>query len=152
MPERELPRDIPGIFKDIFRRLNNVERRRFPISKETLISFATRSYSWQSPFTLAEGTGHKFHADRDGSIKYIRAERSSGDGTSTATFDVRRNGVSLFSARTAPYVDAGDRLGPEAVPKPTNFKKGDNFEVEITGTGGGTGPLRITICFVETVT
>src|SRR5688572_26160972 len=149
MPERSLPPSLERLFQQIFGRLDNVERRRFKLPDELAKQFATRSYSWQSAFSLSVGTGHKLHADRDGSIRYIRAERSAADGTTTASFDVRRNGVSIVPV--APTVDAGEAVGPDVPASPTGFKKGDSFEIEILATGGGTGPLRVTICYFETL-
>lgn len=105
------------------------------------------SYTWQSKQALAVETGSRFYTDRDGTIDYIRAERSSGDGASTATLDVLKNGTSIFPTATKPTVAAGSFLGPERVPDTVAFVKGDYLQVEIEATGGGTGPLRLTIHF-----
>lgn len=104
-------------------------------------------YSWQSAPTLAVGVGKRFAADQDGTISFCRAERSAADGSGTATLDVLLNGVSIFPAAAKPTVAAATFLGPERIPDIVTFVKGDYFQIEIEATGGGTGPLRLTIHF-----
>lgn len=107
------------------------------------------AYSWQSAFSLVPGPGHKLHADRNGTIIFCRAERSAGDGSSTAVFNVYKNGNPIFTTRPKPIVPAGEPLGPERTPNHYNFNKDDAFHVDVEETGGGSGPLRVTIKFVE---
>lgn len=105
------------------------------------------AYTWQSPKVtpLPTGVFSRFYLEKDGTISFVRAERESGDGTGTATLDLLLNGVSIYPTATKPTVTAGAFLGAETTPDTTAFAKGDYFEVEIEATGGGTGPLRLTI-------
>lgn len=108
-----------------------------------------RGYSWQSGYYLGVGFGHKLHADRQGSIIFVRAERSTGDGTSEAEFDVLLNGSSIFTTHAKPTVPAGEVLGPKRTPNFKEFNVGDSFQIQVLDTGGGTGPLRVTIHFSD---
>lgn len=138
------------MMNDVMERLRAVERlASIPVEIPELDVDTLPSYTWQSARALVPSTGHRLYADRPGSIVYCRAERSAGDGTSTATLDVLKNGSSIFTANAKPSVDAGEFLGPERAPDTTTFVKGDYFEIEIEATGGGTGPLRVTIRFQE---
>jgi hypothetical protein len=154
VPERQSPPSLPGTLNRILERLRNVERISFKQAEQKDFS-AFRSYSWQSTFSLVTGFGHRLFAERNGVVQFIRAERSSGDGTTTATFKVYLAGEDMFVVNPGPTVDAGERLGPECRPDPTfqadnaAFRRGDDFQVEITDTGGGTGPLRVTIYFID---
>lgn len=105
------------------------------------------AYTWQSVPTLATGLGQKFAADRDGTIDFVRAERSAEDGSGTATLDLLLNGASVFPTSSKPTVAAAAFLGPERTPDTVAFVKGDVFQVEVEATGGGTGPLRLTVHF-----
>lgn len=149
MPTRQgRPQNISEYLASLDERVRTLEKHRHPKQEfpDPEAGENPTAYSWQSPVALVPMTGHKLFADRSGTIDFVRAERSSGDGTTTATFDVLKNGVSIFSS-TFPSVAAGDMLGPEVLARRAAFVKGDYFEVEITDTGGGTGPLRVTIHF-----
>lgn len=149
-PERPHEPTVSALLNDLLRRMRATERHRHPLQDFEFDENSPflRAYSWQSAFNLTTGFGHKLFADRAGTIQFIRAERSSGDGVSTATFDVLLNGTSLFVTNSGPTVLASTALGEEAFPDTKGFDKGDNFQVEILTTGGGTGPLRVTIHFV----
>lgn len=132
-------------------RMRKMERHDHGLEEVLAIldKLAVRAYSWQSSFTLVVGVGHSLAADRHGTIRFIRAERSAGDGSTDATFDVFLNGESLFDNGPNPIVPAGEVVGPERIPDQLAFRKEDIFLCEILDTGGGTGPLRVTIHFVE---
>lgn len=151
MPQRPSERDLAYLLNNAFERIRTLERHNHPVQFPELPHDEgdVTSYSWQSAQTLSTGLGHKLYADRHGSIKFIRAERSAADGTSTAEFDVLKNGTSLFQTNSPPTVPASEGLGDEKHPDHTNFEKGDTFQIEIVNTGGGTGPLRVTIHFIE---
>jgi hypothetical protein len=131
-------------------RLRSLERHDHGDLLRLLAALATRAYSWQSWKNLRIAAGHSLAADRNGVIRFVRAERSSGDGTTEAEFEVYKNGISIFNGRL-PTVPIGEVVGPERLPLRTTFEKGDIFTVDVLETGGGTGPLRVTIHFVETV-
>lgn len=144
---------LPNLIRSINRladRVYNLERRPFPHTPAVEVFDVEKlpAYSWQSPVTLTVMTGHRLYADRNGTIVFCRAERSSADGTSTATLDVLKNGSSIFTSATKPMVEAATGLGEERIPDEQHFLKGDHFAVEIEATGGGTGPLRMTIKFI----
>lgn len=152
MPDRPVRQTVEGILSDHATRLRAVERlasQLQPFLGEVDVD-SLIAYSWQSALNLTAGLGHRLYADRAGIIQFIRAERSAADGTSTATFDVLHNGTTLFGNNAKPEVAAGQGLGPERQPDTVVFQKGDWFQVEIEDTGGGTGPLRVTIHFVGT--
>lgn len=159
MPDRPQPKDVQWLLNDMLRRLRAVERLYFTYDPEDPPQHLG-VYSWQSAMNLVTGFGQKYHADRDGYIVWVRGERSSGDGTGTAQFDVLVNDVSLFQDGVTPFptVGAGKKLGSEvhfpaigfdlAASNRLAFSKGDAFQVNVLNTGGGTGPLRLTISFI----
>lgn len=146
MPERPGPWNILRLLNEIFERLRAVEHlASSPQEATEVIGVEGRNaYTWQSAFTLTPTTGLKFFTESAGRILFIRADRSSGDGASTATIDVLKNGVSIYPSNAMPTVPAGEFLGPEATPDDVMFIKEDYFECSILNTGGGTGPLRVT--------
>jgi hypothetical protein len=108
------------------------------------------AYDWTNNATLVRvGFGQRKYADRDGTILYVRAERSAGDGSGAATFDVTKNGVSIFPSATKPTIPASSFLGTERVPDDVDFVKGDYFQIHTETTGNGTGPVVVTIFFQE---
>lgn len=149
MPERPLPVTVSGLVNSILERLRAVERMVFrSVDRDEFDEFNTAAYSWQSAKTLVPGYGHRLHADRNGIVRFIRAERSYEDGVTAAVMDVELNEISLFPAGSYPSVQPGERVGSERHPDPSQphqFAKGDGFRVKVLNTGGGTGPLRLTI-------
>lgn len=152
MPDREVQLGLSDLVANLGEDVRRLQRHEHPEAPGKIVEegSSAAAYSWQSPRVLATGLGHRLYADRSGVIEYIRAERSSADGTSTATFDVLKNGTSLFVTGAKPSVGVGVGLGPERRPRKVQFKKNDWFQVEIETTGGGTGPLRVTIHFTGT--
>lgn len=146
MPERPGGKTGPNLLNQILERLRAVERIAFPpVEEVTLESVADSGvYTWQSARSLTVSTGLRFYVERDGVINWCRADRSSGDGTATATLDVLKNGTSIYPASAKPTVAAATFLGLAAIPDDTEFEVGDYFQIEIEATGGGTGPLRLT--------
>lgn len=146
-PERDFNKTIPKILNSILERLRIVERIHFNSVEEVVAAIQEvvgGMYTWQSARLLTTGAGLRFYVEWDGEIEFVRADRSSGDGTTTATLDVLKNGVSIFTTATKPTVLASAFLGDETEPDDAAFEKGDYFQVEIEATGGGTGPLRLT--------
>lgn len=151
MPSRAQPRTAEEQLAEIEARLRALELHThiFPEAEEGEGGPNFPAYSWQSSFAMTPGPGHKLFADRPGSIVFCRAERSAGDGTTDAEFDVFKNGSTIYTTNTPPSVPAGETLGAERSPNNKAFKKGDAFHIEILDNGGGTGPLRVTIFFTE---
>jgi hypothetical protein len=98
---------------------------------------------------LAIGKGLRYYTERAGTLLFARADRSAGNGTLTATVDLLRNGISVFTVTPKPTVAAATFLGPERVPDVPGFVKGDYLQAEILATGGGSGPLRLTTLFED---
>lgn len=151
---------LQDILNDALARLRAVERLHFE-AVELVESYRERCLSWQSTFALQTGLGHKFYSPDKGKIVFVRAERSAADGTSTAILDLTINGTSVFSDGVLPTVPAGEGLGPTVTPylgagpgtgpasRTRSFKRDDAFQVNVVDTGGGSGPLRLTIHFIQ---
>lgn len=147
MPDRSFEKTVSAILNSILERLRAVERIAFPSAEEVTVEEqvgAAGVYTWQSARALITGMGLRYYTERDGAIEFCRADRSSGDGASTATLDVLKNGASIYPTTAKPTVAAATFLGPEAIPDDVEFAKGDYLQVEVEATGGGTGPLRVT--------
>lgn len=165
MPDRNHPDSIAGLFNELFEKVRVLERMVFfpDDPAEIVHQPIPSSYTWQSSVALETGYGHRLAADRNGEIIFIRAERSEGDGDSEAVFDVELDGNSLFYINPMPTVPAGEVVGPEVIPDfatPSasttasiawdhlvKFKRGQTFRINVLDTGGGTGPLRVTIFY-----
>lgn len=151
MPEREGPFDLTAALNELFERMRAVERIAFPFDEAiaAINEVAGGSYyTWQSARSLTVSTGLRFYVERDGVIEWCRVDRSAGDGTSTATLDVLKNGTSIYPTSAKPSLAAATFLGDEFIPDDPSFDKGDYFQIEIEATGGGTGPLRMTFVIV----
>lgn len=156
MPERSGFIDLRKVLQSFERRIEEVSRLFFQQVDQMAEQRVLRVYSWQSWTLLRTGLGTIYPADCDGYIYTVRADRSSADGTSTAVIDVLHNGVSMFDGVNYPNVPAGERIGLEistrrAEKNRYRFKKGDAFQMNVLNTGGGTGPLRVTIMFLTDI-
>lgn len=109
--------------------------------------YGLASYYWQSEEPPVAGTHRRFYTDRDGTIQWVRGEVALGDGTSTANFDLLKNGSSVFPSATKPSVAAGGFMGTERVPDTLSFVKGDYLQAVVNSTGGVSGPLRLLVNF-----
>jgi hypothetical protein len=85
---------------------------------------------------------NRFYSDRAGTLNWIKANVVKGDGGTTATLKVYKNGVLVNTATVA----AAGYLGSQ-VADTTAFVAGDYFQVEIVGAGGTAGPIRAYINF-----
>jgi hypothetical protein len=105
------------------------------------------TYFWQSETPPQTGIHKRSYAERNGTIVEVRPYCSLGDGTVAATFDVLKNGVSIYPSATKPSVSAGQFSNGGFPPDTTSFVDGDYFQINVTNTGNCIGPLRIAIIF-----
>lgn len=83
---------------------------------------------------MVVGVLERWYFTFPGSFVSVRA--NTDDATiSQATYDVLKNGVSIFGA-TKPIIALGQTLGTTAKPTTTAFAKDDYVEVECEATGG----------------
>jgi hypothetical protein len=108
-------------------------------------------YSWWSIPNPPLGVGSRFYAERNGAITNIYAW-SSDAPPNQATFNVLKNGATIYTSNTKPSISGGATLGPDTTPNTTAFVKGDYFTIQITSTGGlVVGTFGVVIEFESTI-
>lgn len=114
--------------------------------QRTIVTF---SYIWQSESPAQSGTHKRFYVERSGTITAVRPNVVKGDGTSTMTLDVLKNGSSIYPSATKPNVSAGNFVNGSFLPDTTGFTDGDYLQINITATASTTGAVRLIIKFEE---
>lgn len=107
------------------------------------------SYIWQSEAPVQTGIHNRFYVERAGTITAIRPNVVKGDGTSSMTLDVLKNGSTIYPSATKPNVGAANFVNGSFSPDTTDFADGDYLQINITATGSTTGAVRLMIKFEE---
>jgi hypothetical protein len=108
------------------------------------------SFVWMSRWVPATGAGSQFYADQNGTITNIYAWAADVAPTTQATFDVLKNGVSIYTSNPKPTVAALAQLGADTTPNTTSFVKGDSFKVVVNSVGSIVdGRLGVVITFTN---
>ena len=109
------------------------------------------SFVWMSRWVPATGSGSIFYADQNGTITNVYAWAADVAPTvAAATFDVLKNGVSIYPSNPKPTVAASAQLGSDTTPNTTSFLKGDKFQIVVNSVGNITdGRLGVVITFTN---
>lgn len=100
------------------------------------------AYYWTSKRRMPVGMGRRIYADRGGRLTGVVAF-GTVPPLSTVTFDVLKNGTSIFPSATKPTLDAGAFVGTERQPDTQVFSKDDYFQIEVEGGQGGGDRLSV---------
>jgi len=106
------------------------------------------TYLWESESPPITGIHRRWYADRAGTILSCWAGVALADNTvGAATFDILKNGTTIYTSATKPSVPTSSFIGAERIPDILTFIKGDYFQIVVNDTGGASGPLRTYINF-----